>query len=561
MIYRHFKHETWLYVLVLLIAVSVRTIQLGAMPLSDSEAAPALQALQITQGQRPLLSPHPFYILSTAVLFFLYGEGTNFLARFSPALIGSLLVLIPLLFTERIKPRPGLILALFIALDPGMVALSRQAASPIFAITFLLFAIGFYENNNLKLAGIFAALALLGGPSIWLGLLSIGIAWAIYRGVQLRGSEEQASVNVKEALWPFVVTLVVAGTFFFLIPNGLSAAFSSIPEFFKRWTIASDFPASRFLIALAVYQPLGILLAVIALIRGWQHGSRRIISLSLWFIVALLLAIFIPSREIADISWALIPLWGLAALELIRNLHIFPEERNEIFGVVFLTAFIWVFAWLDFSGMVWLPNTTREYMMRFWLLVGALLLIAISLLLVAAGWSIRTARIGGVLGMALVLGALGLGGTFGAAGLRGLDNPEIWWQAPLPVQAQLIQASVNDLSEWGTGNDNMAPVIIAGLDSPALEWALREHQVEVVETLDISSAPYFVITPLQNDPAFASTYRGQDFTWRKTFLWNETLPQDWIRWVTLREVPQTGESIILWARDDLFLDKANQSIP
>ncbi|HUM26994.1 MAG TPA: hypothetical protein PKN81_12245, partial [Anaerolineales bacterium] len=62
MIYRHFKHETWLYVLVLLIAVSVRTIQLGAMPLSDSEATPALQALQITQGQRPLLSPHPFYI-------------------------------------------------------------------------------------------------------------------------------------------------------------------------------------------------------------------------------------------------------------------------------------------------------------------------------------------------------------------------------------------------------------------------------------------------------------------------------------------------------------------
>ena len=111
------------------------------------------------------------------------------------------------------------------------------------------------------------------------------------------------------------------------------------------------------------------------------------------------------------------------------------------------------------------------------------------------------------------------------------------------------------------GNDNMAPVVIAGLDSPALEWALREHQVQVVESLDVSSAPYLVVTPLQNDPALSSTYRGQDFTWRKTFLWNETLPQDWIRWVTLREIPQTGESIILWARDDLFLNSSNQNSP
>lgn len=561
MTYRHFKYEGWLYALVFILALAVRTIQLGAMPLTDSEAAPALQALHITQGLKPTLSPHPFYILSTSILFFLYGSGTNFLARFAPALIGSLLVLVPILFTERIKPRPGLILALFIAFDPGMVALSRQAASPIFAITFLLIALGCFDKNKLNLAGIFTAFALLSGPSVWLGLIGIAIAWAIYRGVQSHRPAEPATVNVKEALVPFVVTLFVAGTLFFIVPNGLSAAFSSIPEFFTRWTTVSDFPASRFLISLIVYQPLGILLAIMALIRGWRHGSQRIISLSLWFIVALLLAIFIPSREISDIAWALVPLWALAALELTRNIHIFAEERNEIISVVFLTAFIWAFAWLDFSGMVWIPSGTREYLMRFWLLIGALLLIVISLLLVAAGWSIRTARIGGVWGLALVLGALGLGGTFGSAGLRGLDHPEIWWSSPIPIQADLLKASVSDLSEWGMGNDNMAPVVIAGLDSPALEWALREHQVQVVESLDVSSAPYLVVTPLQNDPALSSTYRGQDFTWRKTFLWNETLPQDWIRWVTLREIPQTGESIILWARDDLFLNSSNQNTP
>src|SRR5512137_1948769 len=136
--YRHFKHEGWLYALAFLSAVILRFVQLGAMPLTDVEAAPALQALQITQGLKPALDPHPFYILSTAVLFFIYGGGTDFLARFIPALAGSLLVFVPLLFADRIKPRAAVFLAFFFALDPGLVALSRQIASPILALTFTL---------------------------------------------------------------------------------------------------------------------------------------------------------------------------------------------------------------------------------------------------------------------------------------------------------------------------------------------------------------------------------------------------------------------------------------
>ena len=110
MTYEHFKREGWLYALAFILAVGLRFIQLGAMPLTDIEAAPALQALQIAQGLKPALSPYPFYILSTSVLFFLYGSGTDFLARFIPALTGSLLVFAPLIL-RRIKPRPSLFLA------------------------------------------------------------------------------------------------------------------------------------------------------------------------------------------------------------------------------------------------------------------------------------------------------------------------------------------------------------------------------------------------------------------------------------------------------------------
>jgi len=566
MTYRHFKYEGWLYAFAFLLALALRLTQLGAMPLNDAEAAPALQALHIAQGARPVLSPHPFYILSTSVLFFLYGGGTNFFARLIPALIGSLLVFAPLLFDNRLKPRPSLLLAFFIALDPGLTALSRQAASPIFALTFLLFAWAYIHKNKPGLAGFFAALALLSGPSIWPGLLGLGITWAIFQGFNFRRplqpstadsqpSALSSSIFNSSILFPFLVTFITFGTLFFIVPNGLSAALASIPAYFNAWLTSSDVSAGRLFLTLLVYQPLALLLAIIAIVRGWTNGSARIIPLSIWLFVSLLLVVFLPFRQISDLVWVLIPLYTLAALELARGFNIFPDERREVIGVVLLTALIWLFAWLDFTGLVWLPVNSREYVMRFWLLISALILLVLSLLLVAAGWSIRTARLGGVWGLTLVLGVLGLGGTLGSAGLRGLAHPEFWWPSSTPMQADLLQATVREISEFGVGNEFSAPVVIMGINSPALEWALREHSVSVAESLDISSAPYFIVTPPQTDPVLVSAYRGQDFTWRQNPLWSATLPNEWIRWITLREMPQTGETIILWARDDLFLDK------
>jgi hypothetical protein len=561
MTYRHFKYEGWLYALAFVLALAVRFIQLGALPLTDAEAAPALQALHIAQGLKPALDPHPFYILSTSVLFFIYAGGTNFLARFFPALVGSLLVLVPLLFVdERIKPRTGVILAFFLALDPGLVSLSRQAASPIFAVAFTLVTLGLLNKNKTSRAGIFAAFALLSGPALWLGTLGLGITWAIYQGLTARqkASAEVAprpALNLKEFFTAFIATFIIAGSLFFIAPNGLSAAFASIPAFLSRWRIASEIPPTRMLGSLLVYQPLGVLLVIIATARGWWVNSTRIIPLSIWSLVSLLLAIFLPAREMGDLAWVLIPFWAMAAIELTRNLDVFPDERKEVAGIALLAIFIWTFAWLDLGGITWTPANSPQYQLRFWLLLGAVFLLVLSLLLVAAGWSIRVAQLGGVWGLAIALGILGAAGTFGAAGWRGTAHPELWQPAYLPAQADLLEATVSDMSEWGVGNDNAAPVIIAGIDSPALEWLLREHQVTVANTLDVTSAPELVITTTQDNPALSSAYRGQDFTWRQTPSWNATQPKDWLRWLALREMPQSGETIILWARDDLFVNK------
>lgn len=568
--YRHFKYEGWLYGLAFLLALGLRLIGLGLLSLNDTEADIALQALQVAQGLKPALGPHPAYIMATTLLFFLYGGGTNFLARLIPTLVGSALVFVPLLFAERLKPRPSLLLAFFIAIDPGLTAISRQAGSPILAITFLLFALGFFNQKKPRVAGGFAALALLGGPAIWAGLLTLGIAWAIYQALEPRlfppsepqgETTESVAFDLKEILVPFVVTFLVAGTLFFSAPNGLSAALASLPAYLSGWLSDASVRVGWILLALLVYQPFAVLLSLAAILRGWKDRSRRVLPLSLWLIVALLLAIFYPARQVADLAWTLIPLLSLAGLELARYLDVRLEERSEAIGAVLLTAFLWLFGWLNFSALVWLAPSQPGYSLRLWLVLGSFILLIFSLMLVAYGWSARIAQAGAIWGLGLGLMVFSLGSTTGSAGWHGMSHPELWWPPKIPAQTQLLDLTIDDLSEWGRGYDNALPVVIYGVKSRALEWALREHEPVVVDTLDFTSTPELVISNSAGDPNLATAYRGQDFTWRLNTSWEVAEPGDWLRWLVYREMTQTGETIILWAREDLFINAPRPSTP
>src|SRR5574340_60049 len=102
---RTFRRETAFFLLALLIGLAVRLIGLGARPLTDQEATWALQALNVASGTHPAVGSNSVYVALTATLFFAFGGASNALARLIPALAGSALILIPMLFRERLKPR------------------------------------------------------------------------------------------------------------------------------------------------------------------------------------------------------------------------------------------------------------------------------------------------------------------------------------------------------------------------------------------------------------------------------------------------------------------------
>jgi hypothetical protein len=553
-----FRHQTALYGIAFLLALAARLIRLGTWPLTDIEAQWALQALGVAQGSHPALGSNPAYVLLTGIFFFFYGAGTNFLARFVPAVAGSFLVFVPFLFRERLKPRPSLILAFFLAFDPGLVALSRQAGSSILAVAFVLFAWGFWERKQSRLAGVFAGMALLSGSSLWEGLLGLGIAWAIRQALEVREKTKSASGSARSewlsALWFCIGTLLVGGTLFFLSPNGLGAWLSSLPEYLNGWVHPSGISAGMMLFSLIAYQPLAVIFGLIATVRGWMNGSKRVMRLGIWALVALLLALFYPFHQVSDLVWMLIPLWSLTALELARAVNILPEERRQVIGIAGLSVFILFFVWLQFLFITTLPIPSSQASDRIGLLFGSLVLLVICVLLVAVGWSTRVAQFGALWGVALALGIYSFSAMLGAGNLRVTLGQEMWTADKTPAQADLLLATADQMSDWSKDNINAQPITIVGVDSPALEWLLREHQISTVSILSASVSPPFAITTDQKNPALASAYRGESFVWRQAPLWDNAALSDWMRWLAYHQMPQSTETIIFWVRNDLFLD-------
>ncbi|HNT23531.1 MAG TPA: hypothetical protein PKM21_04150 [Anaerolineales bacterium] len=595
-----FTFELFLYLLAFVLALVLRLAQLGAAPLGDVEAGWALQALDLVRGQEFTFGPQPLYVLFTSQLFALLGS-SNALARLLPALAGSSLPLLPLFLGRWISGSQrlrwaGLIFAFGMAIDPGLVALSRQAGSLVPALAFSFLAVALYAARRPVPAGILAGLALLSGPAVLHGALTLAAAFGLSHlldknlasiaapaatgtgdadadlASNLPGeapAEQAAAFDfsahlLRPALLSAGVVLLLAGTLFLRVPQGLAALFGSLPGYISGWVQPSGISLLHLLAGLAFYQPLVLIFALIGLGRALfdlttlptnaQLGPRLALRLGLWVLAALILVLLYTARQVADLAWLLPPLWGLAAMELAQHLPPARDAANRrvAVGLACLLVVLAALSWISLLALARQPGT----LLYAALIVGALLMGFVLTLLVGAGWSIPAARMGLVWAAATCLFLGSFSAAWGAAYLRPNGAQELWSPIPAAGQVQQMVSTLGDLAEWNSGHRQDIGVLVT-VDSASLRWALRDFSnVRYVAGLAASESPGVVIAPRdQETPALAQAYRGQDFVWRVYPGWPGLLPSNLPAWLTSRQAPLASEQVVLWARVDLFPDQ------
>lgn len=572
----HFTLESTLYLLAFLLALALRLLNLGQSPLTDGEATWAMQALQVARPSAATFvpGPQPAYIFLTGATFAIFGA-SEFWARFWPALMGVLLVWLPYFLRHPLGRNTALILAFGLAIDPGLVTVSRQAGGPMLALSFGLLALALWYARRPAWAGLLGGLALLSGPAFWQGALGIALAWLIYRSLD---RSKPASGEVFDETSPidifpthadlirgvvFMLTaLLGVGTYLLRHPQGLSAAFASLTAYLDGWVTLSSIHPLSMITALLVFQPLAVLFTLVSLgrwlLHRFQFSSSKPYPLLLplyWMLASLLLSLIYPSRQIQDLVWVLVPLWMLAAEGLAEYLlqpkpHLITAVQAGI--ILLLAALFWNTLIATTNQLIPQSNLPWQ-LIQAGILASMLLLGALTTALVALGWSWQISRDGLVWGLTAALLIYSTSALWGAAQLRANEPHELWGQPPGAGQVQLVMQTLHDLSNWHTGLENKIE-LVSTVDTPSIRWALRDFTAaHFTSEIPTGEMPAVIITRQSaGTPALTAAYRGQDFVWWVHPAWSGPLPDDFIGWLTFRKASLGYDYIILWARGDLF---------
>jgi hypothetical protein len=565
--YQKISIEQIIFIFAFLLALGVRIFQLGALPLTELEANWALQAHQLAIDNNPIIGSHTGYITFTSFLFYLFGS-TEFLARILPAVVGSLIILFPYLLRKEIGRVAAVILAFGLALDPGLVAISRQAGSTSLSVVTLLLAFGFIYSRSTWWAGIFAGLFLISGPGIWSGVLSISLVliWTYFAErkdtdnfvQKIFGANDRTETGPTRLpktffYWMFGTALVVS-TGLLQIPTGINSIFNGISEFFQGWVTYPEIYLQQMFAGVTVYEALPLLFGVLGIGWGLLMDIKFDKFLSRWFLITSIFALVYPGRHITDLIWVIVPLWLLAArqIERIKILHF--EDHFPYLGVSVFSIVIIIFGWINLANLVSNPVSGQsDLQMRVAIIIGSILLVLIVVFLVSWGWSWKIAANGLLSGMLVVLIPYTLSACWHSGGLGPNPAAEVFRSGKHIRDSDLLHNSIQDLAEWSTGQSDALELIVIKENSHALRWLLRDYDnVNYSQALPIDSNSPLMITDGMGTVTLPVAYTGQDFVWEEEPAWSLFSISNWMNWVFYRQAPFEIATVILWARSDIF---------
>ena len=553
------SREHLLYSLIIFLALVLRFASLGDLALNEFEATAALPASELAGGAHPTLGEQPGYVVLTSLLFGLFGS-TEFAARLWPALFGLALVALPYFWRDLLGKKVALILAFLLAIDPGLVAISRLAGGHMLGLSDALLALTAWRHGRPVLAGSIAGLALLSSPTVYFGLGAAVLVW-----VTLRMPIHVDKGALRNAAIAALVVLLLGGTLLFNVPPGLAGAGQALASFF---TGVPNFPGlglSLTLFVLVGYALPALIFGGLGARRGWWLGEPVAKAVSLFAAYALFLVSINPNRQAADLLWVVLPLWVLTAQVVSSYLRAPDDEPVAAIGegvlMLLLAAFLVpALARLADLGFFLAPEGDNALPVISSPGMIALFVLGIAGLatgLIALGWSRRAAAQGLVWALAAAFALFLLSASSRFSRQESTVANELWSPGPASGQLGILRETLGDLSFWNEGQPAALPIEMRG-DSAALRWALREYAQS-----DGGSAPALAITTAESEtPVEFAAYRGQSFSLSVHRSWDNR-PPNFFAWLLFRQAPTQGRQLILWANADLFADAASpdQSSP
>ncbi len=593
------------WVAVGLLAAGLRFLQLGSRPLTEGEAVQALAAFRLTQGaaRTAAAGTIPALFTGNAVGFSLLGA-SDVTARWLPALVGVVLVLLPYGLRHRLGRGGALAAALLLALSPSAVFFSRTLDSAIVvAACGLAMAVGLInyldtrQPGPLYLAAVALGVGLAAGPGVFTLLLifaafalllflgerflgrqtgwsSLVVAWYALRGET--GLVKQASVVLVSTFGLVATTLV-------LHPAGVGHAADLIGAWAQGFlSEPNGQPVIYPLLLLLRYESLIVLLGLVEagwVVLGrrgdprwhpptWVGGARPGSSfphtafLAFWAVAAVLVVLVSGHRPAGNILLVVVPLALLAGQGIERACR--GLTRRDLWPGAILAAAValalLVFFYLQVAAysqassdsVVKMGNlslyTTTSYLLL--ALVALLLLIGLG----AVAWIWRGPKLvvaGGWLATLVALGLFGFKATWELNFSHPEDPRELMIMQTTAPDVRELVAQLETLSLAEAGDAHTLQIVTDAATGPVVAWYLREFKDQtVVEGFSIPPDTVAVVTLAVEDLPIGETFRGRAYPlrvhWSPWGRWG----QDLVRWLLFADgdLPIVEQKVVLWVK-------------
>jgi len=568
------------WAVIIALALATRLVDLGARPLSDTEAAQALVSWQLYQGLQTTGRDYSPLLTTAGLIAFALWGATEFTARLASAIAGAFLVLLPMGLRRPLGRIGALCAGVLICLSPSALYLSRTTNGDIFVVAgAALWFIGITRvangadgRHHLGAITMVVGLALvvvsspLAGSMILLLLTFGGALWVTHcwkRVVWLHEMIADLTARRGVLIAALIAVLVIANGLF-VNQDGLPTMVDQIEMWLRGFAPAtgSATPASHgmspvypALWLLGLYDPLTLLAGLFGLRMVLARRRSLDLWLAWWFCGGVLLDVLRPGRSVGEMlltMWPAALLAGLAIGKFVETVWKQGDWKRE--GVVVASCLtVFTFAYITFMmyasnyGVIWQPLAA----------IGMLVVLIVAFW----QWHDSASTVRGV--MLAMTGTLFL---FHVAGAVRLNYTPIA-DASQPLVRASAGEGLRDLvtvlqfASVRKANDPYLVEILAGRDvGPAVEWQLRAFPnvswVRKVEQLPVEGAssstasrfPEVVLAPegalLTDEP-----YAGQDFVVRNYGQPTSMPATAFIRWYLLREPqPQQPEKVVLWVK-------------
>ncbi|MEM5776240.1 MAG: hypothetical protein AAGU05_14650, partial [Anaerolineaceae bacterium] len=319
------------------------------------------------------------------------------------------------------------------------------------------------------------------------------------------------------------------------------------------WIQLQSLSVKTALISLLAYESLPLMLGVVSLIMALQRREGLILALAAGAFIALMLIILYPGRGFAVFPWLTIPLWTMLCKYVLADYSLEDVELLPFLGLFALVMILAIFSAVNLKGvMTGNPADVAGTQLRYASILGSLLIILLGSGFVIWGWSVSTATKSLFAAVFVLLFFVNFQTLWYVVTTADHQRQEVWLSNRF-ADADLTARTVADYQRWNMGAGNQPGVWIAGVDSRALEWTLRNvDKLERTQALPASLDPEMIITSSSQQVALQDEYAGQDFVLSQQPVWDGLNAWSWMRWFFLRQTPHVDQSIILWVRMDQF---------